>query len=161
MTCIVLLQHCSRLIWKSLNATEKCFSLFRFDRRDEAQEAINSLNGVIPENGTEPLVVKIAEEHGKQKAAYYAGWQAGYNQSRGKYTASFLICLLNPLMFPAFMSRVFVVLSVSCLNIHSDVSLLVTCISLSCINFQTRYFIFPTFFTFSVYVKHIGSVPQI
>lgn len=64
-----------------------CFSC-RFDRRDEAQEAINSLNGVIPENGTEPLVVKIAEEHGKQKAAYYAGWQAGYNQSRGKYPAS-------------------------------------------------------------------------
>ncbi|XP_068086855.1 sex-lethal homolog isoform X3 [Anabrus simplex] len=54
----------------------------RFDRREQAQEAINGLNGVIPESGTEPLTVKIAEEHGKQKAAYYAGWQAGYNQSR-------------------------------------------------------------------------------
>jgi len=83
--------------------SKNVFLLFRFDRRDEAQQAINSLNGVIPENGTEPLVVKIAEEHGKQKAAYYAGWQAGYNQSRGKYTASFFICLLNPLLFPAFM----------------------------------------------------------
>lgn len=106
------------------------FLLFRFDRRDEAQQAINSLNGVIPENGTEPLVVKIAEEHGKQKAAYYAGWQAGYNQSRGKYTASFFICLLNPLLFPAFMSHVFVVLSVSHLNIRSHISLLVTCASI-------------------------------
>ncbi|KAK7864814.1 hypothetical protein R5R35_001620 [Gryllus longicercus] len=55
----------------------------RYDRREEAQQAINALNGAIPENGTEPLSVKIAEEHGKQKAAYYAGWQAGYNQSRG------------------------------------------------------------------------------
>ncbi|KAK3907108.1 Protein sex-lethal [Frankliniella fusca] len=55
----------------------------RFDRREEAMEAIQHMNGVIPEGGTEPLCVKIAEEHGKQKAAYYAGWQAGYTQSRG------------------------------------------------------------------------------
>ncbi|XP_012252024.1 sex-lethal homolog isoform X3 [Athalia rosae] len=55
----------------------------RFDKREEAQEAINGLHGTIPEGGSEPLSVKIAEEHGKQKAAYYAGWQAGYNQSRG------------------------------------------------------------------------------
>ncbi|XP_015522581.1 sex-lethal homolog isoform X1 [Neodiprion pinetum] len=55
----------------------------RFDKREEAQEAINGLHGTIPEGGSEPLCVKIAEEHGKQKAAYYAGWQAGYNQSRG------------------------------------------------------------------------------
>ncbi|XP_034945568.1 sex-lethal homolog [Chelonus insularis] len=55
----------------------------RYDKREEAQEAINHLHGTIPEGGSEPLSVKIAEEHGKQKAAYYAGWQAGYNQSRG------------------------------------------------------------------------------
>ncbi|XP_043269523.1 sex-lethal homolog isoform X4 [Venturia canescens] len=55
----------------------------RFDKREEAQEAINHLHGTIPDGGSEPLCVKIAEEHGKQKAAYYAGWQAGYNQSRG------------------------------------------------------------------------------
>ncbi|XP_019885884.1 sex-lethal homolog isoform X4 [Ooceraea biroi] len=56
----------------------------RFDKREEAQEAIAQLHGTIPEGGSEPLSVKIAEEHGKQKAAYYAGWQAGYNQSRGE-----------------------------------------------------------------------------
>lgn len=56
----------------------------RFDKREEAQEAIARLHGTIPDGGSEPLSVKIAEEHGKQKAAYYAGWQAGYNQSRGK-----------------------------------------------------------------------------
>ncbi|XP_048506664.1 sex-lethal homolog isoform X4 [Athalia rosae] len=60
----------------------------RFDKREEAQEAINGLHGTIPEGGSEPLSVKIAEEHGKQKAAYYAGWQAGYNQSRDNVTAS-------------------------------------------------------------------------
>ncbi|XP_019885883.1 sex-lethal homolog isoform X3 [Ooceraea biroi] len=57
----------------------------RFDKREEAQEAIAQLHGTIPEGGSEPLSVKIAEEHGKQKAAYYAGWQAGYNQSRGNF----------------------------------------------------------------------------
>ncbi|XP_049793320.1 protein sex-lethal-like isoform X2 [Schistocerca nitens] len=60
----------------------------RYDRREEAQLAINNLNGVIPEDGTEPLTVKVAEEHGKQKAAYYAGWQAGFNQSRGSTTVA-------------------------------------------------------------------------
>jgi protein sex-lethal len=44
---------------------------------------VDALNGTIPPGAMEPLQVKIAEEHGKQKAAYYAGWQAGYTQSRG------------------------------------------------------------------------------
>ncbi|XP_023725329.1 sex-lethal homolog isoform X4 [Cryptotermes secundus] len=70
------------LLKDKLTGMPRGVAFVRFDRRDEAQEAINSLNGIVPENGTEPLVVKIAEEHGKQKAAYYAGWQAGYNQSR-------------------------------------------------------------------------------
>lgn len=60
------------------------FLICRFDKREEAQDAITQLHGTIPDGGSEPLSVKIAEEHGKQKAAYYAGWQAGYNQSRGK-----------------------------------------------------------------------------
>ncbi|XP_063227749.1 protein sex-lethal-like [Bacillus rossius redtenbacheri] len=60
----------------------------RYNLRQEAQDAINALNGTIPENGKEPLVVKIAEEHGKQKAAYYAGWQAGLSQSRGGSSSS-------------------------------------------------------------------------
>ena len=82
-------------IWQGLNASIANCELFgrflisacgycRFDKREEAQEAIARLHGTIPEGGSEPLSVKIAEEHGKQKAAYYAGWQAGYNQSRGK-----------------------------------------------------------------------------
>jgi len=35
------------------------------------------LNGVLLEGCTEHLSVKIAEEHGKQKAAYLAGLQTG------------------------------------------------------------------------------------
>lgn len=68
----------------------RLLNFLRFDKREEAQEAINNLNGVIPEGGSEPLSVKIAEEHGKQKAAYYAGWQAGYTQSRGERNIIFV-----------------------------------------------------------------------
>ncbi|CAL7942414.1 unnamed protein product [Xylocopa violacea] len=70
----------------------------RFDKREEAQEAIARLHGTIPEGGSEPLSVKIAEEHGKQKAAYYAGWQAGYNQSRVANAA--VTMLILPHRFP-------------------------------------------------------------
>lgn len=55
----------------------------RYDRKSEASQAVQEMNGFTPEGCLEPLVVKIAEEHGKQKAAYYAGWHAGYTQSRG------------------------------------------------------------------------------
>ncbi|XP_038213153.1 sex-lethal homolog isoform X4 [Zerene cesonia] len=64
------------------NGSPRGVAFVRFDKREEAQEAIAALNNVIPEGGTEPLCVKVAEEHGKQKAAYYAGWSAGFHQSR-------------------------------------------------------------------------------
>lgn len=53
----------------------------RYDRKDEAQAAIDAMNGTTPDGTTDPIGVKIAEEHGKQKAAYYAGWQAGFSQT--------------------------------------------------------------------------------
>ena len=56
----------------------------RFDKREEAQAAIEHLNGSIPHGRTNPISVKIAEEHGKQKAAYFAGWEAGRQQARRK-----------------------------------------------------------------------------
>lgn len=40
---------------------------------------------MTPEGGSDKLSVRVAEEHGKQKAAYYAGWQAGLQQSRGEW----------------------------------------------------------------------------
>lgn len=52
----------------------------RFDRKDSAQQAILALNGYFPEGGTAKLNVKIAEEHGKKKAQYLAGYQAGILQ---------------------------------------------------------------------------------
>lgn len=57
---------------------------FRYDKREEAFAAIEHLNGTIPHGRTNPISVKIAEEHGKQKAAYFAGWEAGRQQARRK-----------------------------------------------------------------------------
>ncbi|XP_038213135.1 sex-lethal homolog isoform X2 [Zerene cesonia] len=76
------------------NGSPRGVAFVRFDKREEAQEAIAALNNVIPEGGTEPLCVKVAEEHGKQKAAYYAGWSAGFHQSRGDYTWSCGTCMM-------------------------------------------------------------------
>nr|CAG7465067.1 Sex lethal [Ephestia kuehniella] len=67
------------------NGNPRGVAFVRFDKREEAQEAIAALNNVIPEGGTEPLSVKVAEEHGKQKAAYYAGWAAGFHHNRGDF----------------------------------------------------------------------------
>ena len=58
------------------------YCIWRFDKREEANAAIEHLNGTIPHGRTNPISVKIAEEHGKQKAAYFAGWEAGRQQAR-------------------------------------------------------------------------------
>ncbi|XP_023938187.1 sex-lethal homolog [Bicyclus anynana] len=76
------------------NGNPRGVAFVRFDKREEAQEAIAALNNVIPEGGTEPLCVKIAEEHGKQKAAYYAGWAAGFHHNRGDFTWNSGSCVM-------------------------------------------------------------------
>ncbi|XP_053617770.1 sex-lethal homolog isoform X3 [Plodia interpunctella] len=76
------------------NGTPRGVAFVRFDKREEAQEAIAALNNVIPEGGTEPLSVKVAEEHGKQKAAYYAGWAAGFHHNRGDFAWGCGSCMM-------------------------------------------------------------------
>ncbi|XP_063541382.1 sex-lethal homolog isoform X2 [Cydia strobilella] len=76
------------------NGSPRGVAFVRFDKREEAQEAIAALNNVIPEGGTEALSVKVAEEHGKQKAAYYAGWAAGFHHNRGDYTWNCGTCMM-------------------------------------------------------------------
>lgn len=57
------------------------YLLCRYDNKEEAQQAIDMMNNSTPPGASAPLVVRIAEEHGKQKAAYYAGMQAGMRQN--------------------------------------------------------------------------------
>ena len=40
----------------------------RFDKKEEAESAIRELNGQHLTGSTDPLLVKVSEEHGKQKA---------------------------------------------------------------------------------------------
>ncbi|KAA0197834.1 hypothetical protein HAZT_HAZT010361 [Hyalella azteca] len=61
----------------------------RYDKKSEAELAITQMNGVIPEGGHDPLVVKVAEEHGKMKAAYYAGYHAGLQNNRGSFRVTY------------------------------------------------------------------------
>jgi hypothetical protein len=34
------------------------------------------MNGIVPNGATDPIRVRLAQDHGKQKAAYLAGYQA-------------------------------------------------------------------------------------
>ncbi|XP_070144778.1 sex-lethal homolog isoform X2 [Drosophila kikkawai] len=43
----------------------------RYNKREEAQEAIKMLNNTVPEGGQQPIWVRLAEEHGKAKAAQF------------------------------------------------------------------------------------------
>lgn len=52
-------------------------AFIRYEKRDQASTAIMQLNNSIPKGCTEPLKIRLAEDHGKQKAAYLAGFQAG------------------------------------------------------------------------------------
>lgn len=55
------------------------FGIFRirFNKREEAQEAIAALNNVIPEGSNQPLTVRVAEEHGKAKATHQQMFPGG------------------------------------------------------------------------------------
>lgn len=55
----------------------------RYDKKTEADLAVEQMDGHLPDGATEPLIVKIAEEHGKMKAAYQAGFKAAMSSGRG------------------------------------------------------------------------------
>lgn len=56
----------------------------RFSKKSEAIQAMAALNGKMMDGCLEPLSIKIAEEHGKNKAMYYEGWKAGYQLNKGR-----------------------------------------------------------------------------
>lgn len=56
----------------------------RYNKREEAQEAISALNNVIPQGGNQPLIVRVAEEHGRAKAALYLPAYNSFVQNRGR-----------------------------------------------------------------------------
>lgn len=55
----------------------------RFSKGDEAQAAIADLDGKLLENAMLPLSVRVAEDHGRQKAQYLDNWGMSMH-NRGK-----------------------------------------------------------------------------
>ena len=105
----------------------------RFDRKEEAQSAIQELNGQYLTGSKDPLAVRVSEEHGKQKAEairsgqiatpvqvapvqvapvqpaphpYFPSYSGGYSgqSSSGKYGGDGLIAS-PPFANPAFTSN--------------------------------------------------------
>jgi ELAV like protein 2/3/4 len=57
----------SRVLTQEGNDKLKGIGFIRFDQRKEAERAISSLNGTIPKNLTEPIVVKFSNTPGQNK----------------------------------------------------------------------------------------------
>lgn len=72
-----------------MNEIYKCLLLSfgkRYSRGEEAQAAIANLDGKMLENAMLPLSVRVAEDHGRQKAQYLEAWNplVGGPGARGK-----------------------------------------------------------------------------
>lgn len=63
------------------------------------------MNNSTPAGASAPLVVRIAEEHGKQKAAYYAGMQAGMRQNQRTPNSNYGTVFLYLIMFERLRSK--------------------------------------------------------
>lgn len=58
---------------------------FRFSKGEQAQAAINNLDGKQLENAMLPLSVRVAEDHGRQKAQYIENLNQSFMyHNRGK-----------------------------------------------------------------------------
>jgi len=55
----------------------KGIAFIRFSKKTEADAAMADLNGYQLPGASRGLDVKVAEDHGRQKAAFYAGWMVG------------------------------------------------------------------------------------
>jgi RNA recognition motif-containing protein len=98
----------------------------RFDRKDQAETAISALNGTHLTGSTEPLAVKVSEEHGKQKAVqiktglipaplpiapaphpYFESYSGGYSNqsSSSRHFGVDSLTLSAPYFDPGYRSR--------------------------------------------------------
>jgi len=59
----------------------KGIAFIRFSKKAEADDAIANLHGYQFPGSNRGLDVKVAEDHGRQKAAFYAGWMVGQGAS--------------------------------------------------------------------------------
>jgi len=68
-------------VLKDHTGKNRGIAFIRYSKKSEADFAISELAGYTPPGSTVPLDVKVAEDHGKQKAAFYAGISVGQQES--------------------------------------------------------------------------------
>lgn len=67
-----------------MHLTKFFFFIVRFSKGEQAQAAINNLDGKQLENAMLPLSVRVAEDHGRQKAQYIENMNQSFMYHRGK-----------------------------------------------------------------------------
>jgi len=70
----------TRNILKDQSGRNRGIAFIRYSKKSEADFAISELAGYTIPGSTTPLDVKVAEDHGKQKAAFYAGFSVGQQE---------------------------------------------------------------------------------
>ncbi|KAF8561511.1 hypothetical protein P879_11072 [Paragonimus westermani] len=73
----------SRILYDSNTGASRGVGFIRFDQRVEAERAIKQLNGIVPENGTEPITVKLANSPAAAAAAAAAASTSSTSNTNG------------------------------------------------------------------------------
>jgi len=68
-------------VLKDQAGRNKGIAFIRYSKKSEADYAISELNGYTVPGTNNVLEVKVAEDHGKQKAAFYAGISIGQQEA--------------------------------------------------------------------------------
>jgi len=70
----------SKLLRDKYTNLPRGVAFIRYEKRFQASAAMTGLNNTIPDGCTEKIRIRLAQDHGKQKAAYLAGFEAGRSQ---------------------------------------------------------------------------------
>ena len=74
----------TKKLLKDQSGKNKGIAFIRYSKKAEADAAMAELNGYKLPGASRGLDVKVAEDHGRQKAAFYAGWLVGHGQGGGE-----------------------------------------------------------------------------
>jgi RNA recognition motif-containing protein len=67
----------SKLLTDKYTKLPRGVAFVRYETREQASNAILAMHEFMPEGQIEPIRVRLAEDHGKRRASYLAGFQAG------------------------------------------------------------------------------------
>ena len=76
----------TKKLLKDQTGKNKGIAFIRYSKKAEADAAMEGLHGYKLPGATRGLDVKVAEDHGRQKAAFYAGWLVGQGQGDEEYS---------------------------------------------------------------------------